>query len=433
MFRKYKNYHYKNVFQKKCNNNLILYSSLTIVAFLYSFFSFRFLNENMVKMANMILALIILLLSLPKLVSRENYRNGYTLYIRGITLISVFSIFSSWIFEDQSVILGFRVSYYLFFIGLFFTMLEFRIPLDVIEKFIFIMGIAYCVAWTIGFVTIPSPLFGSFRGEEEGIVDLERGIARMYIPGKATLVLAFFLSLTKFSYEGKKKYLLVGILFYIFIVLQLVRQIITLSLVIGILFLLKKAQSRIYVLIILGVIYISGINNYISDNIVVHEMSKLTVSQLDAQTKEDNIRIKAYKFFFSEYKKNIVTVFLGNGIPHTEGSYGQRLKRMNESGYYLSDVGYPMMYVVTGLVGLFFYLAVFLLCSLRHCRKEYMFARLFMIYFLFANVTAAWYAKVDGVICICICVYLLGNDYYKCQNFKFRKSKNVRISYNPDI
>ena len=86
----------------------------------------------------------------------------------------------------------------------------------------------------------------------------------------------------------------------------------------------------------------------------------------------------------------------------------------------------------TGIIGLMLYLTLFTFCSLRNCRKQFMFARLFMIYFLFANITASWYFQIDGIICICICTYLLGDDYYRSQ-ILIRLDKNALFNHNTSL
>jgi len=395
----------------KVNDQIILFTSLAITLVMYSFFSLRTVNGNVAKGLNMMLALVLFSLSLPNVMSRDNFKNAYSPYIRGIVLISTFSILSAYFFWNQSLLLGYRVSYYFLFISLFFIMLNYRISLNVIQKYVLILGVAYCIAWIVGFLTLPLPVFGGFSGEDQGEIDLSRGIARLTITGKSTLVLAYFLCLTKFVYEGKKLYIYLGVIFFIFIVLQLVRQIILLSFIVGVLFFLRKMKYRIIFLLLISFLYISGLFTLISKNQIMSNLTELSENQIQANKDDEDIRIKEYKYFFLEYTENIVAVFLGNGLPHSEAGYGKKYEKLNQYGYFLTDVGYSMMYVVTGIIGLFLYLALFVLSSLRHCRKNVMFARLFMIYFLFANIAASWYAKVDGIICICICAYLLGNDY----------------------
>ena len=407
---------YLAILKNKVRQNKILYIQnltlcicLAITLILYNFFSFRYINVDIMKLINMVISLGLLLITLPLSISSRKYYNKYTNFIRGVLFLTILSIFSSWMFWEQSIVLGFRVTYVSFCIGFFFLLVYYQIPLSVIEKYVIIVGIAYCLAWLLGFVTLPNSIFGSFRGEDEGVINDSRGLVRMMITGKTSVVLAYFLSLTKFSYGGGKKFLVLGGLFFTFIVLMVTRQIIIFSFLISMLFLFRNNKGR-YIIVLIVLIGYSLIDR-INKLPVLKALTELTESQIIDNRTEENVRIKEYKYFFTDYSQNTLSKIIGNGYPHLESKFGKRYKKIQkDKRYFLSDVGYARMYADLGLVGLLLYLAIFIKTSLTKCDKNYMFARLFMIYMLFANIGADWYAKIDGILAICVCTYLLGRS-----------------------
>jgi hypothetical protein len=91
----------------------------------------------------------------------------------------------------------------------------------------------------------------------------------------------------------------------------------------------------------------------LKENEILLRLIELTLTQFQ-ESGIENIRILAAKFFLFEYdKNNILSFFVGHGIPYSTSSWGQEYWRiMDYFGYVLSDVGYVKIYFYWGLMGL---------------------------------------------------------------------------------
>lgn len=392
-------------------NKYTLFISVLITIVMYGFYSYVYIETYMIKLLNMGMTLCLLISAAPLLCSQVAYHNRYTQNMKCIIFITILSFISAYYFWGQSVLLSFRSSHGLLCFCIFFLLIKYKVPYGVIEKYILIMGGLYCIIWLLGFLTLPTPIVGGLSNDEVAI-DESRGIVRMHIVGKSSLVLAYFFCLNKYSLSNNKKPFFLAIIFFAFILLQVTRQIILISFFVGVLYLLRgKNRTRNFIIAIFAILYFSGAITKLGNSDIIQNMSVLTEEQIRQNETEEYIRIQEYKFFFTNYTKNAVTALIGNGYPHSDSDFGKRYFNIQQSyAFYLSDVGYARMYTDMGIVGLALFSILFIKTSLKKCCDKFVFARLFMIYMLFANIAGSWYAQMDGVICICICAYLLGNN-----------------------
>ena len=121
----------------------------------------------------------------------------------------------------------------------------------------------------------------------------------------------------------------------------------------------------------------------------------------------ENPRITEYRYFFNDWSKNIITSIFGNGVPHGLTSYGVYEENLKRKGLFLSDVGYPSMYVYVGIIGLLLYIILFVKCTFQKLPKELFYVNMFMGFMIPANLAASWYNVPDTQLAICICTYLI--------------------------
>jgi hypothetical protein len=194
--------------------------------------------------------------------------------------------------------------------------------------------------------------------------------------------------------------------------MHVIRQVIFFSLIISLIYLLKKSFWFWITVTLFSLIYINHqIDN--KDESVFGNLITLSESQLqEHRTGEENIRVSEYRFYFTDYSKNIITKLLGNGVYHTESEFGRRELYLNKvKKYYQSDVGYAAIYAKLGAIGLVLYFAIFYKVLKQKVSKEFMYAKLFLIYMIFANIAASWI--FHDTIIICICLYILESCYKK--------------------
>lgn len=255
-----------------------------------------------------------------------------------------------------------------------------------------------------GLFKAPDIVFGL---ETENSIDNVRGIYRLSVLGKGFVILSFFFAVSKFVETSKKYWIIIFSLLFIVIVMHVIRQIIAISFLVSVYYLLKKNRYLWLWVGFASILLIPFVSYKVDDNTLIGKLIALSENQIEAhESGEENIRISEYRYFFTEYSKNAFTALFGNGIPHSESVFGKRELKINkEKKYFASDVGYAEIYMRFGLVGLILYAIIFYRVIIQVVPKKYMYAKLFMIYILISNIGASWIFQ--DVIVICICLYIL--------------------------
>ncbi|WP_321479829.1 hypothetical protein [uncultured Bacteroides sp.] len=406
--------------------NLIILYLFPLV--LFQFYSYVGFSQFVVKLLSFV-SVPLLLIYVSDVLFQQNNTTRYFKIMRWIFFSTILSMFMAWIFWGQSIVLGYRVTAGMLGLIYFFFLCKVKPSIKELERMIWIFSFVYILLWLYGMSKAPQLIFG-FDSDRE--LDDSRGIFRLIIVGKSFIVAAFFLSLNKFSVLKKKKYLIFAIFFFIFIVLQVVRQIIIISFLVSLYYILRNNKRMwLYFALAFMVLSVTPQIIKINDDSVLGKLIALSENQAENQRNGDeNIRVQEYKFFFADYSKNMLTNILGNGVAHSESSYGHYLEHVQDmKRYFLSDVGYAKMFVINGLLGLFLYFLLFVKILFQSISENNMFAKLFMIYMIPANIAADWYAKPDGIIIICICVYVLNMDTNTilCSKNRFDEVYNSNI------
>ncbi len=375
---------------------------------LLSFYGYKYVGLNLSVIKGLyFIAVPLVFLYVRHLIFTNNKYNPYYWGMVGITISTVASILMAYLFWNQSIALGYRSTAPLLAIVYYFYLLRTRPSKKNIELLIWVFTGIYILLWLYGMSKVPQIVFGDSENE----LSDSRGLFRLSLPGKGFIVLAFFLCLSKFSVTKEKKFIALSIGLFIIIIMHVIRQVIILSFLIGLYFLLRK-NKRLWIYLGIAAVFMFYFNNVqVSDDSVIGKLLALSQNQLEEQSQGDeNVRILEYKFFFSDFSKNLITDIFGNGYPHDDSTYGKYNQNIAQARhkFFLSDVGYAQVFVVNGLLGLLLYFLIFTKVIKLKTSDSVVYAKLFIIYQFFANVTAAWY--MHDIICICICIYILSAE-----------------------
>lgn len=118
-------------------------------------------------------------------------------------------------------------------------------------------------------------------------------------------------------------------------------------------------------------------------------------------------RITEYRYFFNDWSKNIITDIFGNGISHPKTSYGKYEASLMQKDIYLSDVGYPSMYVIVGALGLILYIVLYIKGTLQKLPPELSYVNMFLGFLIPSNIAASWFLNPDTQLATAICIYLI--------------------------
>lgn len=378
---------------------------ITIIFF--QFYLYTGFNSSILKLLSFITVPIVGLFCY-KIFMRHD-KNEFFRIMKAIVILTFISILSAWLFKGQSIVLGYRAIAVQFALLFFFYLYKRNPSIKSIENFSLFLGILYCILWLYAMSQFPALTFG-ISDDNEIVEDLSRGIIRINFTGRLSLVFAYFIALNKAYTTKKKNFIILSIVFFIFIIMQVTRQLILWTALVSIAYIFQKNKKLMIVCIItFFTLYLVGSNIKIRQDSVIGSMVELTQQQITDNSKGDeNIRISEYRYFFTEWPSNMVTKLIGNGYPHSDSGYGRYYSNLQQNQrYFLSDVGYAQMYVVTGFIGLILYLCLFLKSSFRRMPEDLAYTKMFMLFLLPANIAASWYAKTDCQIAMCSAVYLI--------------------------
>lgn len=404
-------------YDKRERRFLLQFGVITLLA--YQFYGAIFLNQFLIKLScTLLVASIIVYVWKQIAISKKNIP-FYNLS-RWLTFVVFFSMAMTWIFKDQSIPLSFTVAARnTLQIVLFFYLWKVKPSRDALEKYIIGFGFLYIILWSYAMIKLPELVFGYIG--EEGTFDESRNMIRINFVGRGNLIFAFFLCLNKFKYTQLKKWFLLAVLFFAFNAFQLTRQLILWPMLVSIVYLLWNSRKWCFLTIIIVFslyLYIPTVK--FSDDSVIGSMINLTERQVESQKSgEDDVRIRAYSYFFTEWHDNPITFLFGTGQPHGASTFGlwYQQKVNDAQKYFLSDVGYASMFTSYGLIGLLLWIMLYTKGILFKTSRELSYTQMWFAFMILANIAAAWYEKPDFLIPTLICLYLMGHDKY-CQIIK---------------
>ena len=396
-------------------NRKYVYGALLLFTFAsFKFYSYIGFNTQILSAVFYVIQVLML-----GYCAKDVFRaTGDRLYamMRYILLITWFSVIPAWAFWDQSIVLGIVATTNLSVITLFFFLWKHDFSQKELEKYVMLLGIIYVILWLYSLKNLPMMTFGVTNADDTTLFNEERGMLRINFVGRTSLVLAYFLALNKSFNTKKISYIALTGFLFVMIVFQLTRQIIfSVAIVTAIYTFLKNKKLAAYIVAVFVAMYLFSFSLSFSRDSVVGSMIELTKSQTKYRYDKGDNRSSEYQYFFTSFSKNVFTDVLGNGVSYSSSPYGTVEPRINDNGYYRTDVGYASMFVTTGGVGLILYLLLFYLCLRRRVAPDLEYALLFVGYMVIADVMASWHTTADGQAALATCVYILA---------RFGKTKN---------
>lgn len=323
--------------------------------------------------------------------------------MRTITLLIFISIITAFLFNGQSISLGYRATAPILGILFYFYLNKANFTIKEIECFIWINVCVYLFLWLYALSQAPIPIF---TVDQDRQLNDDRGIFRIAIMNRACIMMALFYSVNRWIVIKKKIFLVLSILMFVLIVFMTVRQYIVISVFVVTFYLFKKIRY-IWLYAIMGLLLLNFVSISIPKDSILGRLIELSERQaIDNKYGETNVRILEYEYYFLDYPQNVVTSLLGNGVPHSDSSYGLKESKLNDvKKYFRSDVGYANLYLLIGIIGV---LVVFQLMyySIKYkVNNEMVYAKMFMFYIALANIASA--AFTFDILFVCIAVYLI--------------------------
>lgn len=385
------------------------------------YFNMAFLPENFIKIAHFSTLAIIFVVILFQEIYWKNplERHHFTLPIVFI-LIGVFlSMITAYADHDQSFLISLWAQRFMYFYLFYFALHVIRLDANTIEKILFTTGIIYALAFLIQYFAFPRVLFNVRLG-------LERGTIRIFIPGLTFLYLAYFRSLTRVIYDNSLRQLPYLFLFLVIFILSGTRSIIAGPAIVtfGILIFSNRIKSKALIMVL--IIAMLTASYYMFEEII---QNLLSLSQEQTNRANQDIRIRAAKFFLTDFFPDNIAYITGNGEGHQASNFGLKILSYKLNyGYYQSDIGFLGEYIKFGVflilgAAVLFYRGIF-----QRLNSKYLYIRYFLILLLISTPLGMFFTTSHSITTLCLVMYLIDK-----QKNNQKKKKKHPIVYFPEL
>lgn len=256
------------------------------------------------------------------------------------------------LYHEQSYVISVVAILPFFFAYLFFyVLMKLKPPIDFIEHLFKWLTIASLVMYTVNLISFPNVVFGETKEE----YDMSRGFARMGVPMIEIVVIYFFYNINICVNTRKKSSFLWIFVTLFMIFMSLTRQIILMSIVLGVLLLMHNMHWLKKILIIVSCILMACV--VLPKIPIIKTMIDLSEEQIMDNRRHEDIRVTAWKFYTTEFQTNKLSPLFGNGVPSFGnsrwGNYVEQTTSVRSEGgnaCFTVDVGWAGFYWYFGII-----------------------------------------------------------------------------------
>lgn len=328
-------------------------------------------------------------------------RAAFVLLLGGIGL----SIIMATAFHTQS----FKVSVittmpYLFAYGFFYALMKLDVPRERLIQAYFGLAAVSTVVYFCNVATVPFNMFG------EPIINLDsedRGIIRIPVVFIEFFPMLAFYAINRWMIDKKKKWFVIYAWILLMIFLSVIRQVIALTLVLSLMFVMQKMSWKIKALTAAGVV---AVVIWVLPLIPMYSaMIELSEKQAEENADEENVRIQAWRYYTYEHQTNAITPIFGNGMPSFGNSrWGTQFESETlENGCFAADVGWAGFYWYFGIIATAALAYMLIAAAVKKKRPENRYLTYWLVFVMltsFASGPPVYYWQIIDIV---MCLYMV--------------------------
>lgn len=381
----------------KAINYLILF--ITILTSI-SFLDLALLNSAIIKaLEGFTICLLIFVNILYVIYGPKSQKSGhFDFQIKFLLLSCVLSIFAAYIWHYQSPIATIWQQRFLLLYLFYFTLKNFNIDYEFLEKMLCNIGICIAFLYVIQYLIFPAKLF-------DVPMRIDRGTVRIQMPGMIYHEIAFLICFNRVLNRFNVKHLIIFLFLFGVFILYGSRGTIVTCLISIILLLLVSKNSYSKYLIGFLIFCISSLVLYQFKDIF---MQLIKASNQDIGSGSNYVRLRAVKYFINNFYPSVLAVFTGNGDYYHSTPYGIKMDSLSRvKGYYLSDLGIIMPFFKYGI----FFIMGILVMLIRAIKMKFaenkLYIKVFIINLLIFFLFGGGYDNPGFIICFVTVLFIL--------------------------
>lgn len=376
--------------------------SLIFFIFLSSanFFALAFLPRRVILVFSFISVFLLVLVWALGLVydRKKRFESNFSFEVWLILMSAITAIFGAKWGHNQGYLLSVWSELFMFYYFFYFFLHAVRIRIEELLNLLVIMGIIYVASWYIQYLLYPTMIFDTRMDES-------RGTIRLFLPGGSFSVLVYMYFLDIFQRTNKAKYVLISLAILTIPVLQGTRSAIVVLLFGTLLLILfssqVKSKLRNIILVLSGAVLVLFLFQDILYNLV-----EVTEEQTSQQG--EDVRIRAAKFFLSDFYPNRINYIIGNGVGHMMSGYGMKIAYYKITyGFYQSDIGLIGNYTEYGILFILGSLLVLRKMFIIKIQTKYNFLKYWTVLLIIGFITGSNFTRPDGIVLITTVLYII--------------------------
>lgn len=378
------------------NNQQLLPASFFLLASINAYGLLHRLGE-VVTFAFDAIALGIIAIAI--LTGKYNLKGFTKKSILTLLILYTISLFSALILHNQHVHHTIIASRSFLMLAAAFCINPKLFSIRFLENTIITISLIYALIYITQLLVYPIEIvpFGNIEG-------YDREMLRVRIEGASAVPLAGLILMNRTLSKWNIKELSLSLLMLILVYLLGFRTL-TIGIVLAYTYLIIRCQKytlkKLWYSIAILVIIVMAFQVK-----SVREFSKtsqsLTAQQLN--NIRDNVRIKAFNFYFNDHNEGITTLFIGNGFPKIDSYYGKKLYPDGKikQGQIFADIGILGLTFVFGIGFVSLYVFLLIRPILLRVNFDRLYLKAFAFYLLFSSITTAEMYRAGSVGIFCM-------------------------------
>jgi hypothetical protein len=365
-----------------------------------AFFEPSVLTRPYISGIHMIIIGIIVVFTLLHLIYDHSpkIRPGFSFEILLIFVAVVLSVFGAFAYHNQDFIITLYAQRTVYFFLLYYFLHQVKPDPVFLKRLIIAVAIAYAIIYIVQYAAYPLQLFGSKMFKD-------RNTIRIFVPGTAFAVTAYYIAFMRFLKTSHYKYILLMLLLLVVFTMLGTRQLIAPVFLISLIIVVKSKRVESKVALSL-IALISVIPLYFIFQEIFDAMMEVTRQQ--SISVNENVRVKAASFYLYHFAPNKWSFLTGNGAYSSHSPYGISMENYSKLfGYYLADIGIIGEYILYGALFIVAELIILFRLAIRPYSEDFQFIR-YVSYSVFFSlfVSAGIFGSSEGIVVVCILLYL---------------------------
>lgn len=315
----------------------------TIVAY-FQIFKLIFIPNPVQVLSQVFVCALLIILILFRIIyfNEEHAKMNFKFPILLLTLGAIPSFFIAYIYHKQNFIITTYANRALLFYLLYFFLHLYKVPVKMIVRIIILTGLFAVALYYIQLVLYPKFIMNLSSTMES------RGTIRLFIPGLLCTMAAYFYFLNRYFETNNIRLLILSLLTLSVFILQGTRQLIfsTAFLTLLNLILSNRVKSKPLMVVIISMASFAAFMVFREIFMAIAQVSTNQVANF-----ENDIRVRAAKFFLTSFMPNNLAYLFGNSNSEAGSPYNLKIAYYAiKYGFYLNDIGIIGDYVRYGVI-----------------------------------------------------------------------------------